>query len=143
MKAYLLPLIYGVDEQSEPCILASHGDMLKLPITEIKYPEFFQREILTITANFFKAGQMDFIDECNYNFLDIQSDLAMTYVHKYYREELNKEDLVIIYGGLLKYMSCIEGLGWHPLLIKEQHGGFTVDKDYNLLLSDTMQKMRI
>ncbi len=143
MKAYILPIMFGVNSEQELCLLSYKDNILMLPVRELEYPEFFQRETLTIVSNCFESGEFEIIEECNYNFLDIQNPLSVTYIERYFGDSISKEDFIFTYAGVLKYMKCISDLKWNPLNFKEQHSGFTKDKELNLLLAEIMQKMRI
>lgn len=143
MKAYILPIMFAVNSEQELCLLSSKDNALILPVRELEYPEFFQRETLTIVSNCFESGEFEIIEECNYNFLDVQNPLSVTYIERYFGDSISKEDFIFTYAGVLKYMKCISDLKWNVLNVQEQHGGFTKDKELNLLLAEIMQKMRI
>ena len=96
-----------------------------------------------MVSNCFESGEFEIIEECNYNFLDVQNPLSVTYIERYFGDSISKKDFIFTYAGVLKYMKCISDLKWNVLNVQEQHGGFTNDKELNLLLAEVMQKMRI
>lgn len=143
MKAYILPIMFAVSSEQELCLLSSKDDIITLPVKELQYPEFFQRETLTTVSNCFESEEFEIIEECNYNFLDIQNPLSVIYIERYFGDSISKKDFIFTYAGVLKYMKCIPEFKWNILDVQQQHGGFTKDKELNLLLAEIMQKMRI
>lgn len=140
MKIYILPIIFSADkEKKQTFLLTQKNEPYLTPLVEIKYPEFFQKEALQHIVNFFVADQIKINSECKYNYLSLQEEMSVYYVLKNF-DFVNKEDLVVTYGGILLKYDCLEYYQWTPMTQKTQHKGFSPDTNFNFLLSSVIQK---
>lgn len=140
MKVYILPIIFSSNpKDKESFLLTLKGEKFIVPIVEIKYTEFFHKEALQHIVNFFESDSIKFSDACKYNFLSVQDELTCKYVHKNF-DFVEKEDLIICYGGILLQYECLENFQWTKMVNSTQHEGFSPDMDFNILLNQVIQK---
>ena len=140
MKLYILPIIMSADKQNQSTFLLTQKNKKYVtPIVPIEYPEFFHKEALNHIVNFFETDQIRINNECKYNYLNIQEELSVKYVLKNF-DFVNKEDIIITYGGILLKYQCLPEYQWTPMVDSSQHRGFSPDMDFNFLLNNVIQK---
>lgn len=140
MKIYILPIILSADkDKNSSFLLTQKNKSFLTPLIEVQYPEFFHKEILQHIVNFFELDQIKINSECKYNYMGIQEEMSVNYVLKNF-DFVNKEDLIVTYCGILLKYDCLEEYQWTPMIHKSQHGGFSPDMNFNLLLSRVIQK---
>lgn len=140
MKIYILPIILSADkDKNSSFLLTQKNKSFLTPLIEVQHPEFFHKEILQHIVNFFELDQIKINSECKYNYIGIQEELSVNYVLKNF-DFVNKEDLIVTYGGILLKYDCLQDYQWTPMTPKSQHGGFSPDTNFNLLLSRVIQK---
>lgn len=140
MKVYILPIIFSAKvEENKSFLLTRKGEKFTLPIVEIKYTEFFHKEALQHIVNFFDKETIEFSDACKYNFLSVQDELTHQYANKTF-DFIEKEDLIIAYGGVLVQYDCLENFQWTEMKNNVEYKGFSPDMDFNILLNQVIQK---
>lgn len=143
MNLYILPIIMSADKEKKTTfLLTQENKKYVTPIVKIEYPEFFHKEALQHIVHFFTDGQIKINAECKYNYLTIQDELSIKYVHKNF-DFVKKEDLIITYGGILLQYECNQGYQWTPMINSTQHQGFSPDMNFNFLLNTVIQKSMI
>lgn len=141
MKLYMLSIMFSADQQAKkPYLLTSSKDENILPLFEIKYPQFFQKEIFQCLKSIFVKDSIQFVSECSYNFLDIQEQLSVQYVKDNY-DFIKEDDLIVTYGGVILKYRCLEGFKWSEYSLKTQHdNGSNPDMNLSLLLDYVIQR---
>lgn len=140
MKLYILPIILTSDrDKGVSYLLTQKNKKFLTPLVDIHYPEFFHKEATQHIVNFFEPEQIKINEECKYNYLGIQEEMSLNYVKKNF-PFVEKEDIIVTYGGILLKYETLEDFQWTPMTNKSQHGGFSPDLNFNLLLSRVIQK---
>lgn len=134
MNVYVLPVVFSSDTQTNKSyLLTQENDEYLLPLFKVQYVEFFHQELLQQIKNLFVADTIKVNNECSYSFIDIQNALSVKYVAEHH-ENINKNDMIITYGGILLKYKCLPNYRWTEFKIHTQHQGFSPDKNLNLLL---------
>jgi len=140
MKAYILPIILSSDrEKNLSYLLTQKNKKFLTPLVEIKYTDFFHKEAMQHISNFFEPEQIKINEECKYNYLGIQEEMSLNYVNKNF-DFVDKKDIIVTYGGILLKYQTLDDYQWTPMTNNSQHGGFSPDMNFNLLLSRIIQK---
>jgi len=143
MKVYILSVIFCVDQIKKiPYLLTSSNDDQLLPILEIKYPQYFYKEIFHQLKNIFTVDSIKVESDCNYNFLEVQQEMSVQYAKEHY-DFIKDDDLIITYGGILLKYECLEGFKWTEYIAKQQHNGYSSDMNLNLLLDNIIQRSSV
>jgi len=142
MKVYALQAIFSA-KKDKPYVLTVNSKKTTLPIFLIEYTEFFHKEVIFKIKNLF-TDTITVDSECSFNFLDIQQELTLNYVrNNEYYNFINKEDLIITYGGILKYFNPTDDFEWSEYKFNEQFQGYSSDHNLNLLLNYIISRSRI
>lgn len=140
MKIYVLPVMFCADHKSKiPYLLTSKDNDETLPLIEVENPKFFHKEIIHQLKHFFIKDSIKVDSECNYNFLDIQNQLATDYINEKY-DFIDEQDLFITYGGIILKYRCTDKYQWSEYSLKTQHNGYSADTNLNLLLDYVIQR---
>lgn len=141
MKLYVLSVMFSADQKAQkPYLLTSSKHENILPLFEIKYPQFFQKEIFQHLKSIFTKDSIEVASECSYNFLDIQEQLSVQYVKDNY-DFVKEDDLIVTYGGVILKYRCLEGFKWSEYSLKTQHdNGSSPDINLSLLLDYVIQR---
>ena len=126
-------------EKNQSFLLTEKNKKFVTPLVQIEYTEFFHKEAMQHIVNFFEPEEIKINEECKYNYMDVQEEMSVKYVLKNF-DFVEKEDLIITYGGILLKYQCLDIYQWTPMTNKSQHRGFSPDMNLNFLLSKEIQK---
>lgn len=126
-------------EKNQSFLLTEKNKKFVTPLVQIEYTEFFHKEAMQHIVNFFEPEEIKINEECKYNYMDVQEEMSVKYVLKNF-DFVEKEDLIITYGGILLKYQCLDIYQWTPMTNKSQHRGFSPDMNLNFLLSKVIQK---
>lgn len=137
-KIYIVYVV--LSSQNNNIYLLSKDDLtLSLPIYEIISIDKLKQEARYVMKNFFVPNTYDFIEECNYNFLDIQEEYTIEYINGIYPKSTDN-NLYITYGGIAKKSQLTDGLYWNELVFNHDNMGYTTNKSLNLLIDNVINK---
>ena len=140
MKIHVLSVIFSSDPNQRKSYLLTPLDKPDLlPIITIENAEHFHKEIFHKIKSIFVQDSIKMEADCNYNFLDVQNELATQYCLENY-DFVNKEDLIVTYGGVLLKYVCTENFNWSEYKVNTQHNGYSSDMTLNLLLDYVIKR---
>lgn len=137
-KIYALYIILSAKENNI-YLVSTKEQELALPFANITVPAKLKEESRYIMKNFFAPNTYEFIEECNYDFLDIQNSFALSYI-KDQITDFEENDLCITYGGIATKGKLQPNLYWNKLVFNNEYLGYTTNKSLNLLIDNVINK---
>lgn len=139
-KLYALYVVLS-SKDNDIYLVSTKEKNLEIPCIEITCPSKLKQEARYIFRNFFTKDSYQFIEECSYNFLDIQEENSLDYLKSI--DQFSTDNIYIIYGGIAPFNKLQSNLYWHKLIFNHEYFGYTTNKSLNLLIDNVINKTTI